>query len=63
MGSTALFGIIYGFHYTISANFYLYLYYFQQKSFQFLQNKRISNRTLISPFKIEKLILILILIF
>ena len=29
MGLTILFGIIHGFHYTISANFYLYLQYFQ----------------------------------
>ena len=29
MGSTALFGIIHEFHYTISANFYLNLQYFQ----------------------------------
>ena len=28
---TVLFGTIYEFHYTISANFYLYLQYFQQK--------------------------------
>ena len=30
-----LFGITYGFHYTISTNFYLYLQYFQQKVFSF----------------------------
>ena len=29
MGPTAFFGIIYGSHYTILANFYLYLQYFQ----------------------------------
>ena len=29
MDSTALFGIIHGSHYTISANFYIYLQYFQ----------------------------------
>ena len=29
MSSTALFGIIHGFHYTISVNFYLNLQYFQ----------------------------------
>ena len=35
MGSTAFFGIMYGSHCTISANFYLYLQYFQQKVFSF----------------------------
>ena len=35
MGPTALFGTIYEYHYTISANFYLYLQYFQQKNFSF----------------------------
>ena len=35
IGSTALFSIIHGSHYTISANFYLYLQYFQQKVFSF----------------------------
>ena len=30
---TTLFDIIYGFHYTISTNFYIYLQYFQQKIF------------------------------
>ena len=30
-----LFGTIYGFQCTISANFYLYLQYFQQKIFSF----------------------------
>ena len=30
MGPTVLFGTIYGSHYTISTNFYLYLQYFQQ---------------------------------
>ena len=34
-GPTALFGTIHGFHCTISANFYLYLQYFQQKIFNF----------------------------
>ena len=29
------FGTIYGSHYTILANFYLYLQYFQQKNFSF----------------------------
>ena len=29
MSLTALFGTIHGFHYTISANFYLYVQYFQ----------------------------------
>ena len=32
---TALFGTIYGSHCIISANFYLYLQYFQQKIFNF----------------------------
>ena len=35
IGSTALFSIIHGSHYIISANFYLYLQYFQQKVFSF----------------------------
>ena len=33
--SIVLFDIIHEFHYTISANFYLYLQYFQQKVFNF----------------------------
>ena len=33
MSLTALFGIIHTSYYTISANFYLYLQYFQQKNF------------------------------
>ena len=43
MGSTALFDTIHEFHCTISANFYLNLSTLA-KSFQFQQNKRISNR-------------------
>ena len=39
MGPIALLGTIHGSHYTISANFYLYLQYFQQ-------NKRIPNTPL-----------------
>ena len=39
MNLTVLFDTIYEIHYTISANFYLYLQYFQQKSLQFQQNK------------------------
>ena len=35
MDPTILFGIFYGSYYTISANFYLYLQYFQQKKFSF----------------------------
>ena len=35
MGPTAFFGTIYGFHCTISAIFYFYLPYFQQKNFSF----------------------------
>ena len=35
MNPTALFDTIYGFRCTISANFYLYLQYFQQKVFSF----------------------------
>ena len=35
MNPIALFGTIYESHYTISANFYLYLKYFQQKVFSF----------------------------
>jgi len=40
MGLTALFGIIYKFHYIISANFYLNLQYFQQKVFNFSKINR-----------------------
>ena len=40
IGLTALFSIIYESHYTISANFYLYLRYFQQK---ILSLRRISE--------------------
>ena len=43
MGLTALFGTIHGSHYTILANYYIYLQYFQQKNFQFQQNKKIPN--------------------
>ena len=35
IGLTILFGTIYEFHYTILANFYFYLQYFQQKNFSF----------------------------
>ena len=35
MDPTALFDIIYGSHFTILTNFYLYLPYFQQKNFNF----------------------------
>ena len=35
MDSTTLFGTIHGSHCTVSANFYLYLQYFQQKVFSF----------------------------
>ena len=35
MDLTALFGTIYGFYYTISTDFYLYLLYLQQKVFSF----------------------------
>ena len=35
MVSIALFGTILGFHYIISAKFYFYLQYFQQKIFSF----------------------------
>jgi len=35
MGPTALFDNIHGLYCTISANFYLYLQYFQQKVFNF----------------------------
>ena len=40
---TAFFGIIYESHCTISANFYLYLQYFQQKNFNF--NKISESQT------------------
>ena len=35
MSPAALFDIIHGSHYIISANFYIYLQYFQQKVFSF----------------------------
>ena len=35
MSFTAFFGTIHGFYCTISANFYIYLQYFQQKVFSF----------------------------
>ena len=37
MGPTALFGIIHVYNYVISANFFLYLRYFQQKLFSFIK--------------------------
>ena len=40
MGPTTLFGTIYQFHYTILANFYFYLQYFQQKIFNFSKISR-----------------------
>ena len=40
MDPTALFGTIYGFYYTISTDFYLYLLYFQQKVFNFSKISR-----------------------
>ena len=43
MVPAALFDPIHGSYYTISANFYN-LQYFQQKVFQFQQNKRIPKR-------------------
>ena len=39
MGPVALFDTIYGSHYTISTNFYLYLQYFQQKVFNFSKKR------------------------
>ena len=36
MGFVVLFDTIYESHYTISANFYIYLQYFQQKNFNFI---------------------------
>ena len=44
MSSITLFGTIYGSHCIISTNFYFYLQYFQQKKFQFRQNKWITNK-------------------
>ena len=45
MDPIALFGTVHGSHYTILANFYLYLQYFQQKNFSLSKiNKRIPNR-------------------
>ena len=49
---TALFGTIHETHCTILTNFYLYLQYFQQKSFQFQQNKQFPNRPLVFWSKI-----------
>ena len=43
MNSTTFFGISYKSHYTISANFYLYLQYFQEKVFSF--NKISGSQT------------------
>ena len=43
MDPIALFGIIHGSHNTISANFYLYLLYFQLKVFSF--NKISGSQT------------------
>ena len=40
MSPTALFGTIHESHYIISANFYLYLQYFQQKVFNFSKISR-----------------------
>ena len=52
---TALFGIIHESHYTISVNFYLYIQYFQQKKFQFQQNKQISNEPLVMHDMLRKI--------
>ena len=43
MDPTVLFGTLYKSHYIISANFYLYLQYFQQKDFNF--NKISESQT------------------
>ena len=48
MGLTALFGTIYGSYWIISANFYLYLQYFQQKIFNF---SKISESQMDITFK------------
>ena len=40
MSFTVFFGTIHGFHCTISANFYIYLQYFQQKVFNFSKISR-----------------------
>ena len=40
MDPIAIFGTIHGFHCTISANFYIYLWYFQQKVFSFSKISR-----------------------
>ena len=45
ISSIALFGTIYEFHCIISANFYLYLQYFQQKVFSFSK----TNESKIEP--------------
>ena len=45
IGLIALFGTIHGFHCTISANFYLYLQYFQQKKFNFSKINRFQTDT------------------
>ena len=45
MGFVVLFDTIHESHYTISANFYIYLQYFQQKKFNF----SIINRSQTDP--------------
>ena len=52
---TVLFSIIHNPHYTISVNFYLYIQYFQQKKFQFQQNKQISNEPLVMHDMLRKI--------
>jgi len=48
MGFIAYFGTIYGFYYTISVNFYIYLQYFQQKIFNFstISEFQIDSKTI-----------------
>ena len=47
MSLTVLFGTIYGYHCIISANFYLYLQYFQQKIFNYSKISRSQTFTFI----------------
>ena len=48
MSLIALFGTIYGSHYTISVKFYLYLQYFQQKNFSFSKISESQTNTTFS---------------
>ena len=53
MSFTAFFDTIHGFHCTISANFYIYLQYFQQKVFSF---SKISKSQIDSKIVFDKIL-------